>query len=202
MASTRIPSPQFQNAIDLYCELVKELREFSCLHISDKLIAFFNGYSNFQNRNPEMVRKIEEVAIKYQEIEVKAQKYVAKAKDFAQGNKILAQNVLDGKQDYRPESILENFKQTAKDLDEAFTAVIEKHLEVERSIEGIADQAKDAGRQAGRLATNADQNVFCNVPVAGVVVAPGVKAVQWVNQVDHPVAKGFAGLAGFVAGIL
>ena len=35
-----------------------------------------------------------------------------------------------------------------------------------------------------------------------MVVAPGVKAAQWINRVDHLVAKGFAGLAGFVAGIL
>ena len=108
MASTRIPSPQFQNANELYCELVKEFREFSCLHISDKLLAFFNGYSNLQNCNPEMARKIESVVVKYRKIEVEAQKYVAKAKNFAQGNKNLAQNVLDGKQYYRPESILKN----------------------------------------------------------------------------------------------
>ena len=160
------PSQQFQTeyqfSVAYYGKFANEIWEFSFLYISDKLIAFFNGYSNLQNCNPEMARKIERVVIKCQEIEVEAQKYVVKARNLTQENKLVAQNVLDGKQYYRPESILKNFKRTAENLDKAFTAVAEKHSEVERSIasshhpvtKGFASQAGSVARfRQGAIST-------------------------------------------------
>lgn len=188
MALATRPSPrQFQteynDAVVLYGTIANQIREFRSLNISDKLIAFFNGYSDLQNRDPEMMRSIEGVVNQFRHVEVEAQKYVMKAKEFAKENNLVAQNVLAGKQYYQPESILKNFHKTAVKLDKAFTVVVDKHSEVERSIASISRQAKIAGRQAGILADDADTNMLCSVPVAGTLLAPGVKAAQFADKV-------------------
>ena len=143
MAFATRPSPrQFQteyhDAVVLYGTIANQIREFRSLNISDKLIAFFNGYSDLQNRDPEMMRSIEGVVNQFRHVEVEAQKYVIKAREFAQENNLVAQNVLAGKQYYQPESILKNFHKTAVKLDKAFTVVVDKHSEVERSIASIS----------------------------------------------------------------
>ena len=67
-----------------------------------------------------MLQEIKSVVLKFQQLELEARRYVELAKSLAQENIYVAQNVLNGVRYYDPESILQNFKETAEGLDKAF----------------------------------------------------------------------------------
>lgn len=206
MAGALATSQEFQEefvaAVGLYKSTAVQLQDLCSLKLSDKLIAFFNRYSQLQNRNPEILRKIETVVDLFQEVEVEAQEYVLMARDLAEENKSLAQDVMAGARYLDPQSMLENFKTTAEDLRESFGGVAKKYSQIEKKIGNISDQSKSAGQQARRLAIEAEENVACNIPVLGLAVSPVVKAGKWADGANNPVLKGVAGVFGFVAGLL
>ena len=67
-----------------------------------------------------MLQEIKSVVLKFQQLELEARRYVELAKSFAQENIYVAQNVLNGVRYYDPESILQNFKETAEGFDKAY----------------------------------------------------------------------------------
>ena len=113
---------KFENAVTLYSTVVNDIRKLApvSVNISSQLNEFSNELATLRNRNPQMLQEIKSVALKFRQLELEARRYVELAKSFAQENIYVAQNVLNGVRYYDPESILQNFKETAEGLDKAF----------------------------------------------------------------------------------
>ena len=93
---------------------------------------------------------------KFQQLELEARTYVELAKSFPPENIYVAQNVLNGVRYYDPESILQNFKETAEGLHKAFKVVLDQHGKIEWDISSIRSQATAAGQRARVLASQAN----------------------------------------------
>ena len=113
---------KFENAVTLYSTVVNDIRKLApvSVNISSQLNEFSNELATLRNRNPQMLQEIKSVALKFRQLELEARRYVELAESFAQENIYVAQNVLNGVRYYDPESILQNFKETAEGLDKAF----------------------------------------------------------------------------------
>ena len=112
---------KFENAVTLYGAVANDIRKLArSVNISSQLNEFSNVLATLRNRNPQMLQEIKSVVLKFRQLEVEARRYVELAKSFAQENIYVAQNVLNGVRYYDPESILQNFKETAEGLDKAF----------------------------------------------------------------------------------
>ena len=112
---------KFENAVTLYGAVANDIRKLArSVNISSQLNEFSNGLATLRNRNPQMLQEIKSVVLKFQQLELEARRYVELAKSLAQENIYVAQNVLNGVRYYDPESILQNFKETAEGLDKAF----------------------------------------------------------------------------------
>ena len=112
---------KFENAVTLYGTVANDIRKLArSVNISSQLNEFSNELATLRNRNPQMLQEIKSVVLKFRQLELEARRYVELAKSFAQENIYVAQNVLNGVRYYDPESILQNFKQTAEGLDKAF----------------------------------------------------------------------------------
>ena len=90
----------------------------------------------------------------------------------------MAQNVLNGVRYYDPESILQNFKETAEGLDKAFKVVLDQHGKIEWDISSIRSQATGAEQRARVLASEAKTKTLCRMSVVGVLVAPVVRTAD------------------------
>lgn len=182
---------KFDNAVTLYGTVANDIRKLAPVsaNISSQLNEFSNVLATLRNRNSQMLQAIKRVVVKFRQLEVEARRYVELAKSFAQENIYVAQNVLNGVRYYDPESILQNFKETAEGLDKAFKAVLDKHGEIESEISSIRSQATGAGQIARELAAEANTNMLCRMPVLGVVLAPVARASE-------------SGLVGLVKGIV
>lgn len=194
---------KFEKAVTLYGTVASDIRGLARSgNISRKVIEFSNEYSSLRNANPQILQNIKTVAEKYQQLDLEARKYVEQTKIFAQNNIRVAQNVLNGVQYSEPESILKNFKKAAERLDKAFEVVLDKYCKVYTEIITIRSQAEREGQKAGKLALQAEAKKVCRTPVLGVVAGPLLRAVEFANNADHPVAKGIVGFIGFVKGML
>ena len=112
---------KFDNAVTLYGTVANDIRKLARSgNISSQLNEFSNVLATLRNRNPQMLQEIKSVVLKFQQLELEARRYVELAKSFAQENIYMAKNVLNGVHYYDPESILQNFKETAEGLDKAF----------------------------------------------------------------------------------
>lgn len=181
---------KFDNAVTLYGTVANDIRKLARSgNISSQLNEFSNVLATLRNRNPQMLQEIKSVVLNFQQLELEARRYVELAKSFAEENIYVAQNVLNGVRYYDPESILQNFKETAEGLDKAFKAVLDKHGEIEWDISSIRSQATGAGQRARVLASEANTKTLCRMPVVGVLVAPVVRTAE-------------SGLAGLVKGIV
>ena len=181
---------KFDNAVTLYGTVANDIRKLARSgNISSQLNEFSNVLATLRNRNPQMLQEIKSVVLNFQQLELEARRYVELAKSFAEENIYVAQNVLNGVRYYDPESILQNFKETAEGLDKAFKAVLDKHGEIEWDISSIRSQATAAGQRARVLASKANTNMLCRTPVLGVVLAPAVRTAE-------------SGLVGLVKGIV
>ena len=181
---------KFDNAVTLYGTVANDIRKLARSgNISSQLNEFSNVLATLRNRNPQMLQEIKSVVLNFQQLELEARRYVELAKSFAEENIYVAQNVLNGVRYYDPESILQNFKETAEGLDKAFKAVLDKHGEIEWDISSIRSQATGAGQRARVLASKANTNMLCRTPVLGVVLAPAVRTAE-------------SGLVGLVKGIV
>ena len=182
---------KFDNAVTLYGTVANDIGKLApvSVNISSQLNEFSNELATLRNRNPQMLQEIKSVVLKFRQLELEARRHVELAKSFAQENIYVAQNVLNGVRYYDPESILQNFKETAEGLDKAFKAVLDKHGEIEWDISSIRSQATGAGQRARVLASKANTNMLCRTPVLGVVLAPAVRTAE-------------SGLVGLVKGIV
>lgn len=181
---------KFENAVTLYGTVANDIRKSArSVNISSQLNEFSNVLTTLRNRNPQMLQEIKSVVLNFQQLELEARRYVELAKSFAQENIYVAQNVLNGVRYYDPESILQNFKETAEGLDKAFKAVLDKHGEIGWNISSIRSQATGAGQRARVLASEANTKTLCRMPVVGVLVAPVVRTAE-------------SGLVGLVKGIV
>ena len=181
---------KFENAVTLFGTVANDIRKLArSVNISSQLNEFSNVLATLRNRNPQMLQEIKSVVLNFQQLELEARRYVELAKSFAEENIYVAQNVLNGVRYYDPESILQNFKETAEGLDKAFKAVLDKHGEIEWDISSIRSQATGAGQRARVLASKANTNMLCRTPVLGVVLAPAVRTAE-------------SGLVGLVKGIV
>lgn len=193
----------FEKAVTLYGTVASDIRGLARSgNISRQVIEFSNEYSSLKNVNPQILQNIKTVAEKYQQLDLETRKYVGQTKTFAQDNIRVVQNVLKGEQHSKPESILKYFKKTAERLDKTFEVVLDKHCKVYAEIMSITTEAKREGKKAQQLALQADINKLCRTPVVSVVAGPVIRAAEFANDADHPVAKGIVGLIGFVTGIL
>ena len=113
---------KFENAVTLYGTVANDIRILApvSVNISSQLNEFSNELATLRNRNPQMLQEIKSVVLKFRQLELEARRYVELAKSFAQENIYMSQNVLNGVHYYDPESILQNFKETAEGLDKAF----------------------------------------------------------------------------------
>ena len=112
---------KFENAVTLYGAVANDIRKLArSVNISSQLNEFSNVLATLRNRNPQMLQEIKSVVLKFQQLELEARRYVELAKSFAQENIYVAQNVLNGVRYYDPESILQNFKETAEGFDKAY----------------------------------------------------------------------------------
>lgn len=181
---------KFENAVTLYGTVANDIRKLArSVNISSQLNEFSNVLATLRNRNPQMLQEVKSVVLNFQQLELEARRYVELAKSFAQENIYVAQNVLNGVRYYDPESILQNFKETAEGLDKAFKAVLDKHGVIEWNISSIRSQATGAGQRARVLASEANTKTLCRMPVVGVLVAPVVRTAE-------------SGLVGLVKGIV
>ena len=194
----------FEKAVTLYGTVASDIRGLARQsgNISRQVIEFSNEFSSLQNVNPQLLQNIKTVAEKYQHLDLETRKYVRRTKTFAQDNIRVAQNVLNGVQYSKPESILKYFKKTAERLDKAFEVVLDKYCKVYTEIMSIKSEANREGKKTGKLALEADAKKLCRTPVVGVVAGPVIRAAMFANDVDNPVAKGIVGFIGFVTGIL
>ena len=113
---------KFENAVTLYGTVANDIRKLApvSVNISSQLNEFSNELATLRNRNPQMLQEIKSVVLKFRQLELEARRYVELAKSFAQENIYMAQNVLNGVRYYDPESILQNFKETAEGFDKAY----------------------------------------------------------------------------------
>ena len=112
---------KFENAVTLYGAVANDIRKLArSVNISSQLNEFLNVLATLRNRNPHMRQEIKSVVLKFQQLELEARRYVELAKSYAQENIYVAQNVLNGVRYYDPESILQNFKETAEGFDNAY----------------------------------------------------------------------------------
>ena len=148
---------KFENAVTLYGAVANDIRKLArSVNISSQLNEFSNVLATLRNRNPQMRQEIKSVVLKFQQLELEARRYVELAKSFAQENIYVAQNVLNGVRYYDPESILQNFKETAEGLDKAFKVVLDQHGKIEWDISSIRSQATAAGQRARVLTSQAN----------------------------------------------
>ena len=112
---------KFENAVTLYGAVANDIPKLArSVNISSQLNEFSNVLATLRNRNPHMRQEIKSVVLKFQQLELEARRYVELAKSYAQENIYVAQNVLNGVRYYDPESILQNFKETAEGFDNAY----------------------------------------------------------------------------------
>jgi len=120
MASNTFPA-KFEKAVTLYGTVASDIRGLARYgNISRKVIEFSNEYSSLQNANPQILQNIKTVAEKYQQLDLETRKYVEQTKTFAQDNIRVAQNVLNGAQYSKTESILKYFKKNCRTVGQSF----------------------------------------------------------------------------------
>ena len=149
---------KFENAVTLYGTVANDIRKLAPVsaNISSQLNEFSNVLATLRNRNPQMLQEIKSVVLNFQQLELEARTYVELAKSFPPGNIYVTQNVLNGVRYYDPESILQNFKETAEGLHKAFKVVLDQHGKIEWDISSIRSQATAAGQRARVLASQAN----------------------------------------------
>ena len=180
---------EYETAVQLYSDLGEQIRELSSLNIPDRLIAFWNHYSDIEKTRPDIMKQIENVVALYQRTAAESQLYVEMARNFAEENKSVAQSVMDGERYFNPYVLLENFRSTVTSLNRKYDGVVGMHSEAITKIQRITHQVSSQKQHVATRAIEAGNTKVCDVPFAGVLFGGFTQAGQRAIEGDNPVEK-------------
>lgn len=190
-----------ENAIQLYSKVAKDINGLVSLNAAAKLKKFLLTFGT-DSVQADIMRDLQHAARLYDKAELAGRDYARKARNCAEENILVANGVLQGKQYYTPQDVLDAFEDMVDGLLEEYNQVITKHNDVVDRMSEISNKAGRAKVRAQREVREAEDGIVRHAPLAAPFVGAVECAQQFSNAADNVPAKAVLGFLGAIAGVV